>query len=50
MLADAAPANLYVEATMLDGARKAVELAQGRKLDGAPASADAGSAGGGAGR
>ena len=27
ILADAAPPNLYVEATMLDGARKAVELA-----------------------
>ena len=28
VLADAAPPNLYVEATMLDGARKAVELAR----------------------
>ena len=27
VLADAAPEGLYVEATMLDGARKAVELA-----------------------
>ncbi|MGZ8783597.1 MAG: ADP-forming succinate--CoA ligase subunit beta, partial [Gaiellaceae bacterium] len=27
VLADAAPPNLYVEATMLDGARRAVELA-----------------------
>ena len=29
VLADAAPEGLYVEATMLDGARKAVELAHG---------------------
>jgi succinyl-CoA synthetase beta subunit len=29
VLSDAAPPNLYVEATMLDGARKAVELAGG---------------------
>ena len=29
ILADAAPPNLYAEATMLDGARKAVELAKG---------------------
>ena len=36
VLADAAPPNVYAEATMLDGARKAVELAQGRRLDGAP--------------
>jgi len=28
VLADAAPDGLYVEATMLDGARKAVELAR----------------------
>src|SRR6187397_1347037 len=28
ILADAAPSNLHVEATMLDGARRAVELAQ----------------------
>src|SRR5215207_4189221 len=29
VLADAAPPNLYVEPTMLEAARKAVELAQG---------------------
>jgi succinyl-CoA synthetase beta subunit len=28
ILADAAPANLHVEPTMLDAARRAVELAQ----------------------
>src|SRR5207342_231442 len=50
VLADAAPPNLYAEATMLDGARKAVELAQGRRLDGAPGSGGGGSAGAGAGR
>jgi succinyl-CoA synthetase beta subunit len=31
ILADAAPPNLHVEATMLDGARRAVELAQTRE-------------------
>ena len=50
VLADAAPPNVHAEATMLDGARKAVELAQGRRLDGAPGSGGAGSAGAGAGR
>ncbi len=50
VLADAAPPNVYAEATMLDGARKAVELAQGRRLDGAPRSGGGGSAGAGAGR
>jgi succinyl-CoA synthetase beta subunit len=29
ILSDAAPQNLYAEATMLDGARRAVELARG---------------------
>jgi succinyl-CoA synthetase beta subunit len=28
LLADVAPPNLHVESTMLDGARRAVELAQ----------------------
>ena len=50
ILSEAAPANLHAEATMLDGARKAVELAQGRRLDGAPRSGGGGSAGAGAGR
>ena len=30
LLADAAPANVYPERTMLDAARKVVELAKGR--------------------
>ena len=35
ILAEAAPANLHVEATMLDGARRAVELSHERRVVGA---------------
>jgi succinyl-CoA synthetase beta subunit len=49
LLQEAAPPNLYAEATMLDGARKAVELAAGVGLTEPPKNGGAGFAGAGAG-
>jgi succinyl-CoA synthetase beta subunit len=48
LLQDAAPPNLHAEATMLDGARRAVELASGVGSTEPPKSAGAGFAGAGA--
>src|SRR5205823_4994315 len=50
ILKDAAPANLFVEPTMLDAARKAVELASGVGSTEPPKSGGSGSAGAGSGQ
>jgi len=49
ILAEAAPPNLHVEPTMLDAAKRAVELARDGGSTASPSSGGAGFAGAGAG-